>query len=199
VATHTAVDTGQGSACGLRGGELYCWGRNSSNQWDVDGAPLQIREPVRVGTAGDWASVQTGQDSTCAINAASELYCSGYNAFANLGTGDRDSRTVLSQIAPGTLFRSVSIDTFHGCAVGVDGGLHCWGRAIEGQLGFGDLVEREAPELVSPGPYKQVAVGRFFSCVVSEDDELFCTGADDSGQLGLGDTERRNVFERVTF
>jgi len=200
VSSCTAVDTGQGNVCSLRApGELHCWGRNSANQWNVAGAPLQIRAPVRVGTASDWISVQAGQDSSCVINASDELYCSGNNSFANLGTGDRVSRETLTLIAPGTSFRSVSIDTFHGCALTTSDALYCWGRAIEGQLGLGDLIDRESPALVPGGPWKQVAVGRFFTCAVDQADELFCTGADDSGQLGLGDTNRRNVLELVTF
>ncbi len=201
TANYLAVDTGQGHVCAVRSpGELYCWGRNTGNQLGLGGGvEIQFREPTRVGTLSNWESVQAGQESSCAINSAHELYCWGSNSFAELGTGDRDDRDLPALIAAGSSFNAVSIDTFHGCAIDVLGELYCWGRGVEGQLGTGDVLDRESPERVSTEHWKQVAVGRFFTCAVRDDDVIHCTGDNGAGALGQGDTERRKSLAPVTL
>jgi alpha-tubulin suppressor-like RCC1 family protein len=193
-----AVDTGEGGTCGVRGsGELYCWGRNTTSQLGLgDGTPVQLRAPMRVGTAS-YVAVQTGQDQTCGIQADGALYCWGGNDFGNLGTGDRLLRSVPTQIGDKQDWRAVSLDTFHACGVDAAQHLFCWGRNAEGQLGTGDTEDRLTPTQVQGEGFVQIAVGLFHTCALKADDSVWCTGANESGELGLGDTDRRNVFTQL--
>jgi len=196
----TAVDTGQGDTCGLRGGgQLYCWGRNTSSQLGLgDGGPEQTRTPTRVGDA-TYSRIHAGQDHTCGIRTDGSLDCWGLNTYGFLGLGDRAARTSPTQVGSKRDWLEISLAVFHTCAVDAAQHLYCWGRNVEGQLGLGDTEDRLSPTLVAGEGFVQVAVGQFHTCALKADDSVWCTGADDSGQLGLGDTERRNSFSRVTF
>ena len=90
--------------------------------------------------------------------------------------------------------RSVSVDTFHTCAIDTASVLRCWGRNVEGQLGDGTLVLREQPTEALPlGTWDQVSAGRFHTCGV-RGGAILCTGDNTPGRLGTGDTERRQQF-----
>jgi alpha-tubulin suppressor-like RCC1 family protein len=196
----TAVDTGQGHTCGLRGpGDLYCWGRNTSSQLGLgDGAPEQTRVPTRVGTA-TYSRIHAGQNHTCGIRTDGSLECWGDNQFGNLGTGDRVAHSSPIRIGDQQDWLEISLDTFHSCAIDASSHLFCWGRNVEGQLGVGDTDDRLSPTPIPGEGFTQVAVGRFHTCALKSDDSVWCTGANDSSQLGLGDTERRSAFTELSF
>lgn len=194
----SSVDAGQGHTCGVRlPGSLWCWGRNTDYQLGL-GADVgeQYRSPQQVGSNSDWTQVQAGQNHSCALRVAGELWCWGEGQFGALGTGDLDHRANPARVDE-RQYTQVSLDTFHTCAVDSAADLWCWGRNAEGQLGLGDIEDRVLPTRVATGGWAQVAAGRFYTCAKKLDATIWCTGANEVGQLGLGDTERRNEFSRV--
>jgi alpha-tubulin suppressor-like RCC1 family protein len=196
----SAVATGQGDTCGVRGGgNLYCWGRNSSSQLGLgDGAPQQTRTPTAVGTTL-YSHVAAGQDHSCAIRTDGVLFCWGLNTYGFLGTGDRVTQTSPTQVGAKVDWVQIALDVFHTCAIDSSQHLFCWGRNLEGQLGVGDNDDRLSPAQVTGEGFVQVAVGRFHTCVLKADDSVWCTGIADAGVLGLGDNNRRNTFTELTF
>lgn len=194
------VGTGDGHTCGVRGGGLlYGWGRNTAANLGLGQInDQQRRSATRIGDDEDWLSVVSGQDSSCGLRAAGNLYCWGGNSFGNLGLGDRDQRFEPTPVAPGRVWTQVAIDTFHGCGIDADGQLYCWGRGIEGQLGTADNDERLEPEPIGAG-YAQVAVGRMFTCAVTLQGDVACTGENAAGQLGLPGKMRRNELTKLGF
>ncbi len=200
--------TGQGHTCAVRGeGLLFGWGRNSAANLGLgQTVDQQRRAPTQIGTDPDWLFVASGQDASCGIRSAGRLFCWGGNRHATLGLGDRDDRLSPSELAlpeAGATWLSVSLDTFHACAVDDAQKLYCWGRNLEGQLGTLDNEDRLVPTLIDLGPaaaaVQEVAVGRFFTCAATTDGRVLCAGAGDGGQLGLADVQRRNTFTEVTF
>jgi alpha-tubulin suppressor-like RCC1 family protein len=199
------VAAGQGHACGIQSpGTLWCWGRNTSAELGLGpGQPIQIRTPTRVGSDGDWASLDLGQDSACALKQDGSLWCWGADTFDQLGfPADSDAATPVAdaptRVGTDSDWSEVSIDTFDGCAVKRDGSLWCWGRNLEGQLGLGDNVNRSLPTPVSTG-WLAVSVGRFHTCAETLDHGVQCTGQNHSGALGLGDLMDRNAFVPVVL
>ena len=87
-----AVSGGQGHSCGLRaaadggsGRTLWCWGRDSGGELGLGtGQPMQTRVPTQVGTAADWAQLDTGQDEGCAVRTDGTLWCWGVNISGEL-------------------------------------------------------------------------------------------------------------------
>ncbi|MGZ3448336.1 MAG: RCC1 domain-containing protein [Polyangiales bacterium] len=194
------VSGGQGHGCGIRApGNLWCWGRNANGQLaQGDGAPIQFRAPVRVGTASDWVDVDCGQGTTCAVRADGSLWCWGDNNFGQAGAAPSVAAITSPRKVSGAEYVKVETDTFHTCALTKSGALFCMGRNVEGQLGTGDTSDRSSPTSIGAGTvWAQATAGRFFQCTRGAEGFVSCTGANESGQLGTGDTDRRNVLTKV--
>ena len=87
-------------------------------------------------------------------------------------------------------FRTIAVDTIHGCGIRATGTLWCWGRNAEGQLGTGDTADRDAPTRVgTESDWASVSVGCFHTCARRADGSAWCTGANDDGHLGTGDLD----------
>jgi alpha-tubulin suppressor-like RCC1 family protein len=197
------VDTGGGHTCGVKtDGTLWCWGRNSDSEIGR-AEPAQVREPVQVENATDWATSAAGQSHTCALKQDGSLWCWGANSGADTNEGaplglptavvfDRPTR-----IGDTDDWNGLSSDTFHSCAL-QQSELWCWGRNVEGQLGLGDTALRDAPTLVGRG-YAAVSVARFHTCALTDLGEVRCTGENTAGKLGTGAQERRREFTAVTL
>ena len=83
---------------------------------------------------------------------------------------------------------ALAVGASHACALSADGGVFCWGRGLEGQLGVGpELPEMRPPVAVSGtgNTFIAVAAGGSHTCALDRDGAAFCWGANDSGQLGV--------------
>jgi alpha-tubulin suppressor-like RCC1 family protein len=157
-----------------------------------------------VGSDETWASLDLGQDATCAVKDDGTLWCWGADTFGKLGAAVEPdaaapSFDVPTQVGSDADWAEASVDVFHACAVKHRGTLWCWGRNAEGQLGVGDITDRAIPTQVgSASDWSSVSVGRFHTCAEKTDHTVWCTGENVAGQLGTGDTARRNVFTGVS-
>lgn len=192
------VSAHQGHTCGLRGDDLWCWGRNSSFQLALGlGAPIQVRSPTRAST-GPWTEIAAGQNHGCGLQEDRSLWCWGDNSHFQLASGDLTARPepTLSDSGP---WEATDTDTFHGCAI-QSGVIACWGRNAEGQLATGDIMDREVPTVIAPPPsesWSEVSTGRFHTCARDVLGDVYCSGANSSEQLGTGDGERRRELTLV--
>ena len=76
----------------------------------------------------------------------------------------------------------------HALAGAADGRLFAWGRNDKGQLGLGDLCQRNKPTVVDLGGGKAVAAaaGKSHTLVALADGTSLAAGNNTQGQLGLG-------------
>lgn len=94
-----------------------------------------------------------------------------------------------------TPITAVATGPFTSCALIEGGGLRCWGRNAECQLGLGnaDTVGDDEYPLQAPmlalGSRKatQVVLGRDHSCALFDDASVRCWGGNGGGMLGYGD------------
>jgi len=97
---------------------------------------------------------------------------------------------------------ALALGGYHGCALGANGVVKCWGQNAYGQLGLGDRDDRgdepdelgEALAAVDLGEGRRaraIAAGRAHSCALLDDGAVRCWGKNDLGQLGLGHVEHR--------
>jgi alpha-tubulin suppressor-like RCC1 family protein len=181
------IASGGDHACGIRTGELFCWGGNTYQQ--VTGGVIgDVSEPVRIAAPGgqSWKFVATGYNSTCAI--ADRLYCWGRGENFQLGTGtDIDFGIPTPVAAEITDWTSVSLGRHHACAISESYGLHCWGYNYYGQVGIGAAVytsERVMqPTAVALAGVTSVAVAAYSTCAVA-DGQLYCWGYHGNNVLG---------------
>jgi alpha-tubulin suppressor-like RCC1 family protein len=81
----------------------------------------------------------------------------------------------------------------HSCAARF-GVLYCWGANVDGRLGVGDNLDRNAPARVGfDADWVAVATGVAHTCALKQDGAVWCFGANTVGQLGQGNTEPSNV------
>mmetsp|Transcript_4294 Transcript_4294/g.9316 ORF Transcript_4294/g.9316 Transcript_4294/m.9316 type:complete len:473 (+) Transcript_4294:148-1566(+) len=81
----------------------------------------------------------------------------------------------------------------HCLAGDTEGRLYTWGRNEKGQLGHGDLVQRNMPKVVEglKGKFITAAAGgKHHSMVVTKDGESFGFGCNQMGQLGIGSVKK---------
>jgi len=86
----------------------------------------------------------------------------------------------------------------HALAIKADGTLWAWGGNAYGQLGLGDITNRNVPTQVGfDMNWKSISVGQGYSLAMKTDGTLWAWGKNDFGQLGLGDTNQRNVPTQI--
>jgi DnaJ domain/Regulator of chromosome condensation (RCC1) repeat len=157
-------------------GSLWCAGANQNGQLG-DGSTVDRAQPVRVSQPADqWVSVVVDQLATCALRADGGLWCWGDDSHGQLGDGGTTARAVPGQVAPGSAWLAVALDT-HTCAVRDDHTLWCWGSDQQGQLGDGGRIDRRFPQRVgSEESWAAVTVSHSSSCGIRRNGTRQCWG-----------------------
>lgn len=179
-----AISPGEWHTCGIRDGELYCWGSTAYLGSLGDGTTNSSNVPVRVGTSpdlhDDWTHVTVSYNRTCAIRDG-QTYCWGYKP---VGDGTDTSRLLPTKISDDETATDITSAQDHACAIW-NGNLMCWGSNNAYQLGT-----------TAPSTDKPIQIGTHDdwttlsnTCGIRDGGKLFCWGNNSSGQLGLPDTD----------
>ncbi|KAH9257349.1 hypothetical protein BASA81_004506 [Batrachochytrium salamandrivorans] len=148
----TKVFTGVQNSCALvQDGMVKCWGFNGwgalGDGTHVDSLkPMQIAKYLKVKIS----DVSIGYAHICLLTLSGKVYCSGHNAYGQLGDGTNWEKSTFAQviISANTVLVSVSLGEYHTCVVTVKGLVYCFGRNSYGQLGDGTKVDSNLPVLV---------------------------------------------------
>lgn len=134
-------------------------------------------------------------DTVCAVTTAGGVKCWGADSYGQAGGGTSTSgrTTPINVLGLSSGVVQVSEGAYSSCARLTTGGVMCWGRGAEGQLGDGTTVGQNKPtNLVTlPLPALSINAGSSHVCAVTSDHNLYCWGANNAGQLGDGTTTNR--------
>jgi alpha-tubulin suppressor-like RCC1 family protein len=169
-----------------RDGTLFGWGLNVDGQ--VGGAAgITCARPVQVGT-GAWRSVSAAGSQTAAIRPDGTLWTWGVGTDGRLGLGDTTSRSVPTQVLPGTTWLAVAVGYRYMVAIRSDGTLWAWGSNDRGQLGDGSSTSgHPSPAQVgTDSDWAQVFTLFQATIAIKRDGARWGCGYNYHGELGDG-------------
>ena len=194
----SVVDAGDSHSCGIAGGELHCWGGNSSGQLGV-GTTASAPTPVRVGTDADWTAVRVEGSTTCARRSNGGLYCWGANTSGQLGDGTLVSRNTPPALPTATNVTAFDVAHQHVCLISA-GELYCHGDDDSRKLGLPVPGQQTTPTKVgTEADWAALALGRSHTCALRRDGTLACFGSNGFSQLGVGIAGDAVVPQPVTL
>jgi len=201
------IDGGDAHFCGLLWPDtLRCWGRGDqgqlggqSNESIGDDEPVRDQGTIPLGF--DVMQVDVGGAHSCVLGRQGQVRCWGDNSEGQLGQDSVQSVGGAGQASPaqasdvdlGGPALQVAAGGQHTCALMQTGAVRCWGRGLEGQLGYGDRQRvsdgsgpsvRDAGEVDLGAPATFIAAGGQHTCAVLVGGELKCWGSNARGQLG---------------
>ncbi|XP_040378840.1 protein RCC2 homolog isoform X2 [Oryza brachyantha] len=161
-------------------------------------------EPEEVPAAAGAEQKSDGAKKDAAGPGGGELLYCGATNFETMGRkvvggaqGNLVSPTRLrSLVGVDIRFVASGCTACHCVALDAEGRCYTWGRNEKGQLGHGDILQRNLPTVVSElSKYKVIkaSVGRNHTVVVTNDGKSFSFGHNKHGQLGTGSL--RNEIE----
>jgi alpha-tubulin suppressor-like RCC1 family protein len=216
VAALTSNTTGTNCAL-LSSGGVDCWGAGNEDGLG-NGTGSNSATPVQVvgvggsGTLAGVAALATDQAGFCALLHSGAVDCWGYGGSGDLGNGAFSNSATPVQVegvgGSGTLAGAASlVGGWTGyCAILGSGGVVCWGRDDDGELGNGNgsFANSATPVQVVgvgggtlAGVKSLASVGLGF-CAVVASSGVDCWGLGHDGQLGNGHFYKRTDFGSAT-
>jgi alpha-tubulin suppressor-like RCC1 family protein len=190
------VAVGQEHTCAIDVAHgLYCWGQNHEGQTGVGGpfGEPDVLLPRAIAMDQRFVDVSAGDGHTCAVREDGTVWCVGRNGDGQLATGSPfpgQIRELTAAVGQGT-FVKIDVSQHHGCALTLDGALHCWGLDTHGELGQGLAPESgmvlSVPTRVGDrNDWIGIDAHWFHTCALAEDRAMHCFGRNAEGQLGDG-------------
>ena len=192
-------------------GRLWAWGNNESGQLGIGNITSQD-SPVLVPLDGlaaggvpvvSFNTVVVGGTHTLALDQEGRLWAWGNNTYGQLGIGGTTSqnRPTLVPLA-GLSADGIAVTSFdvliaghsHIFALDQQGRLWAWGANGHGELGLGDIVNRNRPtfvpltDLAGVDSFDAVTAGASFTLALDQQGRLWAWGWNGSGRLGIGGT-----------
>eukprot|EP01083_Nonionella_stella_P173368 597791_1 len=107
---------------------------------------------IDLGTGFNPMQITAGKLFTCALSSANKVKCFGRNNYGQLGIGNNIDRPVIAEqmgdnltfVDLGTAFTPIQITSgySHSCALSDAGDVKCWGFNGNGELGYGNTINR---------------------------------------------------------
>lgn len=208
------IATGGAHTCALlETGGVRCWGEGHRGQLGY-GSKDNIGDDETPASAGDVdlggraVQIATGFLHTCALLEQGTVRCWGSNKNGKLGyghtrsIGDDETPAGVGDVDVGGKVAQVAAGGGHTCALLTTGKVRCWGKAYNGELGYGnreDIGDDETPasagDLDLEEKAVQVSAGPLHTCVLFEGGGVRCWGYNYGHRLGsdkppkIGDDE----------
>src|SRR3990167_1836615 len=142
----------------------------------------------------------SGQDHCLFLDSLASVWSCGYNQYGGLGLGHSTNTYKLTPQKINNLPPIISISAGYEFSLFVDANGSVWSCGYNGygQLGLGDVKNRNIPEQIKnlPAIKSALAFGNsslFLDCEGS----VWICGYNHYGELGLGDTTQRNKAEKI--
>jgi alpha-tubulin suppressor-like RCC1 family protein len=196
----SAIGSGWDHTCAvLDSGALECWGSNGDGQLGNgtttdSSTPVAVQLPEGVKAT----AVAAGNQHTCALTSTGGVECWGYNGWGLLGQGTEtgpqscgenpcSTTPVAVPLPEGVTATAITSGGFDVCVLTNTGGVMCWGRGEEGELGDGTDMESWTPvavRLPEGVTVTAIASESFHTCALTSTGSVLCWGFNGNAQLG---------------
>ncbi len=197
------------------GGRVQCWGKGDFAQIGkaVAASPkaLTVLDAQNEPLSGV-RDVALGNRHSCAVSGEGGVLCWGDNSGGQVGSDPLalPSTAVPTRVRDGsggelTNATRVALGDSHGCALGANGVVFCWGNNDFGQLGSRDFASSPLAQAVVDEAKNalvgvtQIAAGDFFNCALTDTGKLYCWGQNSFGQLGAQAGGASSLSHAVEF
>ncbi|MFK7987470.1 MAG: RCC1 domain-containing protein [Sandaracinaceae bacterium] len=183
VPVRTSFQVGSHTACGVRDGQVYCFGVGSDGRLGTGGTranPSDAAQPAAGIT--DAVQVSTGLTRSCALRRNGAVACWGRLT----GRVESSFPLPIEGMTAGVIDVGGSADSMTVCGVNADQTVSCAGRPL-GANGEATLTATPVPGLTE---ITNVIVGTDAACALQASGKVFCWGSGSYGQLGNGATDR---------
>lgn len=182
------VAIGELFACGVAGGEVYCWGSGRFGELGLGEEATQSLVPAGpLQHLGKVTEIRANRGYACALEQSGTVACWGNNVHGQLGDGTTENRFEPVRVAGVSGAVHIATGYQHACAVLRDGSVVCWGENADGQLGReGGGMFPNAQRVPGLSHVVQVAAGRTSTCARLSGGRVECWGTNTYGELGRG-------------
>ena len=202
ISISTGLGKNTGHTCAiLVDKRITCWGDDKYGQLG-NGTEMLSYSPIDVTNLESEAiKISSGGSHTCTLLDTGGVKCWGDNQYGQLGNGNNENTNIpvyVTGLISGV--KTISAGGYHTCALLENGGVKCWGRNTSGQLGNGNLENRNVPVDViglSSG-VKAISAGDYHTCALLENGGVKCWGKNMSAQVGNGTYEDKNTPVDIT-
>ena len=193
----SAVNSGENHTCTLtQAGGVKCWGQNTEGRLG-DGTTTNKFYPVNVvGLTSGVGAISAGSYHTCALDQSSRVKCWGYNSSGQLGNGTTTNSTSPVDVTGlASELSSIDVGGSHVCVLTEAGGVKCWGRNFEGQVGDNTIINKTTPVDVFglASGVKAISGGGLHTCALTQAGGIKCWGFNEDGELGDGTTTDKHI------
>ena len=145
-----SIATGRYFSFAVKGNNtLWGWGSNDSGQLGLGVVAGYHPVPQQIGTGTMWEAVACGDAHTLAQRTDGSLWGWGFNYFGQLGLNNNTWNYLSPQSLPnGVGSSAVSAGYYSSGSLRADSSLWTWGGNDHGNLGVGDMLQREVPTAV---------------------------------------------------
>ena len=179
------------------------WGAGDSSNGELgQKGLLKVFTPLKAADApiSGAKAIAAGNNTSFFIDSDGSLWASGYNYYGELGFGNRNIQPSFSKAeSAGQNIKAIASGLRHTVILKEDGTLWAAGYNFNGQLGFGDTVDRYSfTEVKDAGSgITAIAAGNYHTVILKGDGSVWTTGSNYWGQLGFADNADRLSFTRL--
>jgi alpha-tubulin suppressor-like RCC1 family protein len=150
--------------------------------------------------------IHCGMYHTVVLTGDSQLFVCGYNEYGQLGIKDRSNIIKFTKLDDfswqNTGIKQITCGGNHTYVLTNDNQLFTCGRNTEGQLGLGDLENRNIFTKLSNVPWQntdinQIVCGGYHTFVLTNDNQIYACGNNTHNELGLGYIDNKNKFTKL--
>jgi len=165
---------------------LFGFGETFSGELGL-GDTTRRSAPAQVG-ASYWTKVDVSYNHSHGIKSDGTLWGWGTGTYGQLGNGSASSSySSPIQIGALTTWSDVSAGQYHTLALKTDGTMWGFGLNNQGQLGLGNLDQKNSPNQIGAlTTWAVIAAGGDHSAAIKTDGTLWTWGQGQNGALGLG-------------